>query len=117
MRRSVALATRKPPLEMMLDIADYYYRQWLHAKEAPERRFAAELTLQASRLAAPYCHTRKIAIEEDHPMTVNVIDRREVKQIIDVQPNGHANGHSNGHANGHGGNGHGSNGGSSDAYN
>lgn len=42
---------------------------------------------------APYCHTRKIAIEEDHPVIVTVIDRREVKQIIDVQPNGYANGH------------------------
>jgi hypothetical protein len=98
-------ATRKPPLEMMLDIADYYYRQWVQAKEAQERRFAAELTLQASRLAAPYVHVRKIAIEEENPVKVTVIDKREVKEIIDVQPNGHANGHTIGHANGHGGNG------------
>jgi hypothetical protein len=97
-------ATRKPPLEMMLDIADYYYRQWVQAKEAPERRFAAELTLQASRLAAPYVHARKIIVEEDTPVAVNVVDRREMGRVIAV--NG-----SNGHGpNGHGSNGHGPNG-------
>ena len=48
---------------------------------------------------------RKIAIEEVTPVMVTVIDRREVKQVIDVPPNRHANGHSNGDANGHSGNG------------
>jgi hypothetical protein len=111
-------ATRKPPLEMMLDIADYYYRQWLQAKEAPERRFAAELTLQASRLAAPYVHAKKIVIEEDTPVAINVIDRRDMGRVIAVNgSNGHGSNGSNGHG-GNGSNGHEPNGnGSSEAFN
>ena len=73
-----------------------------------DRRFAAELTLSAARQAAPYCHARKVIIEEETVPTVNVVDRRETGRLI---TNGHgSNGHggngSNG-SNGHGGNGHG----------
>ena len=75
---------------------------------AADRRFAAELTLSAARQAAPYCHARKVIIEEETVPTVNVVDRRETGRLI---TNGHgSNGHggngSNG-SNGHGGNGHG----------
>ena len=91
------------------------------------RRFAAELTLSAARQTAPYCHARKVIIEEEIVPTINVVDVRETGRLI---TNGHgSNGHggngSNG-SNGHGGNGHGGNGsnghgpngnGSSEAFN
>jgi hypothetical protein len=93
------LADRKTPLAMMLDIAEYYYRQWLEVKDGADRRFSAELALKASTLAAPYCHARKVIIEEDTPVAVNVVDRREMGRVITV--NG---------SNGHGSNGHGPNG-------
>ena len=121
------MANRKTPLEMMLDIAGYYHSQWLAAKDGPDHRFAAELALRASTLAAPYCHARKVIIEEEIVPTINVVDVRETGRLI---TNGHgSNGHggngSNG-SNGHGGNGHGGNGsnghgpngnGSSEAFN
>ena len=98
------LADRKTPLAMMLDIAEYYYRQWLEVKDGADRRFAAELTLAAARQAAPYVHAKKVIIEEDTPVAVNVVDRREIGRVITVNGSG-----SNG-SNGHGPNGHGSNG-------
>ena len=79
------IATRKPPLELMLDVMDFYYRRWLEAEDGADKRFCAELALQAARLAAPYCHPRKLVIEDDAPVTVTVIDGRE-------PVNGHGNG-------------------------
>jgi len=34
----------------------------------PDRRFAAELTVSAARLAAPYCHARKVIVEPGRDM-------------------------------------------------
>ena|SRR5215467_9039011 len=73
------IATRKPPLELMVDVMDFYYRRWLEAKDGADKRFYAERALQAARLAAPYCHPRKLVIEDDAPVTVTVIDRRETE--------------------------------------
>jgi hypothetical protein len=102
-------ATRKPPLEAMLDVMDCYYRRWKRAEEDTDRTRAAEMTLRAATLAAPYVHARKLIVEEDVPIAVNIIDRREMGRVITVNGNG-SNG-SNGHGPiGHGSNGHGANG-------
>ena len=122
---------QKTPLAVMLDVMNHYHQQWKKLEDGADRRFAAELTLSAARQAAPYCHARKVIIEEETAPTINVVDKREIGQIgrmVTINGNGHgSNGHggngSNGHAgsngsngsNGHGG-GH-TNGGSSDAYN
>ena len=98
-------ATRKPPLEAMLDVMDYYYRRWQRAQEETDRQRAAEMTLRAATLAAPYVHPRKIIVEDETPVAINVVDRREIGRVINVNGNGSGNG-----SNGHGGNGHGSNG-------
>src|SRR5215472_15892662 len=82
------LADRKTPLAMMLDIAEYYYRQWLEVRDGADRRFCAELALKASTLAAPYCHARKVIIEEDTPVAINVVDRREIGRVITVNASG-----------------------------
>jgi len=102
-------ATRKPPLEAMLGAMDYYYRRWHRAQEEPERQRAAEMTLRAATLAAPYVHPRKIIVEDETPVAINVVDRREIGRVINVNGNG-SNGHGGNGSNGHGGNGHGSNG-------
>ena len=99
-------ATRKPPLEAMLGVMDYYYRRWQRTQEETERQRAAEMTLSAATLAAPYVHPRKLVIEDETPVAINVVDRREIGRVINVNVN--VNG-SNG-SNGHGPNGHGSNG-------
>jgi class 3 adenylate cyclase len=75
----------------------------------------------------PWIGAKKVIIEEEVPIAVNVTDRREIGRVITVNgSNGHgSNGHggngsngSNGHGgNGHGGNGHGSNGGSDASLN
>jgi hypothetical protein len=86
----------------------YYYQRWSETKESKEEeavcRRAAEMALHASRLAAPYVHARKLILEEDTPVAVNVVDRREIGRVINVNGNG-----SNG-SNAHGSNGHGPNG-------
>jgi uncharacterized membrane protein YgcG len=119
--QAIAAAAPQTPLAVMLEVMTYYHRQWKRLEDGPDRRFAAELTMSAARLAAPYCHARKVIIEEETVPVVNVVDRREMGRVVTV--NGHgSNGHggngpngSNGHGgNGHGGNGH-TNGGSSDA--
>jgi uncharacterized membrane protein YgcG len=91
-------ATRKTPLEAMLDVMDYYYRRWTRAEEDTDRTRAAEMTLRAATLAAPYVHPRKLVIEDETVPTINVVDRREM------------GGHGPNGSNGHGGNGHGGNG-------
>jgi hypothetical protein len=35
------------------------------------------MTLRAATLAAPYVHARKLIVEEDVPIAVNVVDRRD----------------------------------------
>src|SRR6516164_9780310 len=81
--------------------------------DGANKRFAAELTLSAARQAAPYCHARKVIIEEETAPTINVIDKRDMGRMLTVNgSNGH--GGSNGSNGSHGGNGstngHGSNG-------
>jgi uncharacterized membrane protein YgcG len=104
---------QKTPLGVMLDVMNYYHRQWQGLKDSADRRFAAELTLSAARQAAPYCHARKVIIEEETTPVINVIDKREMGQMLTVNgSNGHGNG-SNGSgrgSNGSNGGGHGSNG-------
>ena len=124
---------QKTPLAVMLDVMNHYHQQWKKLEDGADRRFAAELTLSAARQAAPYCHARKVIIEEETTPTINVVDKREIGQIgrmVTINGNGHgSNGHggngSNG-SNGQGGNGHGGNGsnghgpngkGSSEAFN
>jgi hypothetical protein len=85
----------------------------LSLEDGPDKRFAAELTLSAARQAAPYCHARKVIIEEETAPTINVIDKRDMGRMLTVNgSNGH--GGSNGSNGSHGGNGstngHGSNG-------
>src|SRR6516164_7016892 len=114
---------QKTPLAVMLDVMNHYHQQWKKLEDGADSRFAAELTLSAARQAAPYCHARKVIIEEETVPTINVVDRREMGRLI---TNGHgSNGHggngsngSNGHGgNGYGRNGHGPNGnGSSEAF-
>jgi hypothetical protein len=120
---SQAIAAESPvtPLAVMLEVMTYYHRQWKRLEDGPDRRFAAELTMSAARQAAPYCHARKVIIEEETAPTINVIDRRQLGYANGHGSNG-SNGHggngSNGHggngssngSNGHGGNGHGGNG-------
>jgi hypothetical protein len=130
---AIAAGSPQTPLAVMLEVMTYYHRQWKKLEDGADRRFAAELTLSAPRQAAPYCHARKVIIEEETAPTINVVDKREIGQIgrmVTINGNGHgSNGHggngSNG-SNGHGGNGHGGNGssghgpnrkGSSEAFN
>ena len=108
---AIAAGSPQTPLAVMLEVMTYYHRQWKKLEDGADRRFAAELTLSAARQAAPYCHARKVIIEEETVPTINVVDRRETGRLI---TNGHgSNGHggngSNG-SNGHGGNGYGCNG-------
>ena len=105
---AIAAGSPQTPLAVMLEVMTYYHRQWKKLEDGADRRFAAELTLSAARQAAPYCHARKVIIEEEIVPTINVVDVRETGRLI---TNGHgSNGHggngSNG-SNGHGGNGHG----------
>jgi hypothetical protein len=115
--KAIAAATPKTPLTVMLEVMTYYHQQWKKLEDGPDRRFAAELTLSAARQAAPYCHARKVIIEEDTPVAVNVVDRREMGRVIAVNgsnghgPNGHGSNGSNGHGS-NGPNGHGSGNGS-----
>jgi hypothetical protein len=103
---------QKTPLAVMLEVMTYYHRQWKALEDGADRRFAAELTLSAARQAAPYCHARKVIIEEETTPTINVIDKREMGRMVTVNgSNGHGgNGHGGNGSNGHGGNGHGGNG-------
>jgi hypothetical protein len=65
--------------------------------------------MKAATLAAPYCHARKVIIEEETAPVISVIDRREIGRMVTVNgSNGH--GGSNGSSNGSNGGGHGSNG-------
>ena len=81
---ATAIAAESPitPLAVMLEAMVHYRKQWLKAEEGPDRRFAAELMLSAARLAAPYCHARKLIVEEEHTPVVNVVDRREVGRMV-----------------------------------
>jgi hypothetical protein len=67
------------------------------------------MALHALRLAAPYVHARKLILEEDTPVAVNVIDCREMGRVITVNGNGSNGRGPNGHGS-NGSNGHGSNG-------
>src|SRR6516164_1409210 len=69
---------RKTPLEAMLDVMDYYCRRWTRAEDDTDRTRAAEMTLRAATLAAPYVHARKLIVEDETPVAVNVVDRREI---------------------------------------
>jgi hypothetical protein len=93
-------ATRKPPLEMMLDIADYYYREWLETTDRATRRHAAELTLQASRLAAPYVHAKITPVlegEDDGKVTVEIMhSQRRLPAPVHVNGGGTNGGGTNG---------------------
>src|SRR6516164_3564399 len=104
---------QKTPLAVMLDVMNHYHQQWKKLEDGADKRFAAELTLSAARQAAPYCHARKVIIEEETAPTINVIDKRDMGRMLTVNgSNGH--GGSNGSNGSHGGNGstngHGSNG-------
>ena len=128
---AIAAGSPQTPLAVMLEVMTYYHRQWKKLEDGADRRFAAELTLSAPRQAAPYCHARKVIIEEETAPTINVVDKREIGQIgrmVTINGNGHgSNGQGGNGSNGHGGsngsngsNGNGgghTNGGSSDAYN
>ena len=62
------------------------------------------ITLSAARQAEPYCHARKVIIEEETTPTINVIDKREMGRMLTVNGNGHgSNGHGGNGSNGHGG--------------
>jgi hypothetical protein len=64
--------------------------------------WTASSTLSAARQAAPYCHARKVIIEEEAAPTINVIDKREMGRMLTVT-NGHgSNGHGGNGSNGHG---------------
>jgi uncharacterized membrane protein YgcG len=117
-------AVRKTPLDAMLDVMDYYYRRWQRAQEEADRQRAADMTLRAAAMAAPYIHPRKLIVEEETAPTINVIDKREMGRMLTVNgsdghggsngSNGHGGNGSNGHggngsSNGYGGNGHGGN--------
>jgi hypothetical protein len=112
---SQAIVSTAPqtPLAVILDVMTYYHKQWKRLEDGPDKRLAAELTLSAARQAAPYCHARKVIVEEETAPTINVIDRREMGRMLTVNGNGHGGNGSNGHggngSNGHGGNGHGGN--------
>jgi hypothetical protein len=117
--QAIAAGNSTTPLSVMLEAMVHYRRQWLKAEEGPERRFAAELMLSAARQAAPYCHPRRVIVEEDTTPVINVVDRRQLGYANGHRGSNGSNGHggngSNGHggngsSNGHGGNGHGGNG-------
>jgi hypothetical protein len=82
--QAIAAGSPTTPLAVMLEAMVYYRRQWLKAEDGPERLFAAELMLSAARVAGPYCHARKLVIEDETPTVVSVVDRREMRRVITV---------------------------------
>jgi hypothetical protein len=99
------LASRRQPLDVMLDIQSYHHQRWLDATNERGRQHHATMALEFAKAAAPYVHARMVVLETDQPLNVTINDRRHGEQIEQVT-NGHA-------ANGHGPNGHGPNGGGS----
>jgi hypothetical protein len=108
--QAIAAGSPTTPLAVMLEAMIHYRKQWLKAEEGPERRFAAELMLSAARQAAPYCHPRKVIIEEETVPVINVVDRRQLGYAKGHGGSNGSNGHGGNGSNGHGGNGHGGNG-------
>ena len=62
--QAIASAAPQTPLAVMLEAMTYYHRQWKRLEDGPDRRFAAELTMPAARLAAPYCHARGVIVRD-----------------------------------------------------